>query len=309
MKFFNGLVHRICMVLLLSSFTTTVSSQGSNVADSLLGHDQFTKAKSLYESLLKTTAVNDPLTYNKLGYCYHNLGDYAGAVKLYMKALELNLPPGAKWALYSRMARSYARLKDADRCFIALDSAFANGYSNALELEKLEDYNAMRKDARFKTFFDKVYAANYTCSTDLKSREFDFWMGEWDVYPTGGYRKSGHSLIQRTDGECTIVENWTSLNSPFSYTGKSLNFFNQATGTWQQYWHDSAKGYLFSDEGQYKDGAMRFKQKGKDKKGEFIANFIFYNMGPDRIRQYQEKSYDSGKTWQTSLDLTYIRIK
>ena len=309
MKFLYYAAYRSRMIWVILVYSTIACAQGSNEADSLMGLDQYAKAKPLYERLVKSTAATDPLTYNKLGYCHHNLGDYAGAIKLYQKSLELDYPKNIRWIVYSRMARSYARLKDAGHSLQALDSAFANGYFNAYELETLEDYNPIRKDQRFQSFFNKAYSTNYKCSTDPKSREFDFWIGEWNVYPTGGYRRSGRSVIQRTDGGCTIVENWTSLNSPLSYTGKSLNFFNQATGAWQQYWRGSAGDYLFSDEGVYKDGAMRFKIKNKDAKGEFIANFIFYNQGPDRVRQFQERSYDSGKTWQTSLDLTYIRVK
>ena len=33
----------------------------------------------------------------------------------------------------------------------------------------------------------------------------------------------------------------------------------------------------------------------------------FFNLGPDKVRQFFEKSADGGRTWQRSWDLLYTR--
>ena len=62
--------------------------------------------------------------------------------------------------------------------------------------------------------------------------------------------------------------------------------------------------------GEYKDSAMRFEYETKDAQGKkFIGRLIFYNQGPNQVRQFNETSEDNGKTWTTNYDFTYIRKK
>jgi len=39
-------------------------------------------------------------------------------------------------------------------------------------------------------------------------RQFDFWVGTWDVYPTGGSELVAHSLIESVYNGCGLRENW-----------------------------------------------------------------------------------------------------
>src|SRR4051794_35724408 len=38
-------------------------------------------------------------------------------------------------------------------------------------------------------------------------RQFDFWVGRWDVYPTGTDRLVAHSLIENLSAGCAIRKN------------------------------------------------------------------------------------------------------
>jgi hypothetical protein len=149
----------------------------------------------------------------------------------------------------------------------------------------------------------------FPCTIDPKQRMFDFWIGEWEAYVTGTNRLAGHSVIQSVSGGCMILENWTSARAP--YNGKSMNFIDAATGKWQQVWVGSEGGgqHVFVN-GEYRDSAMRFDfgqmgANGKKQKGRFI----FFNQGPDQVRQLNETSDDGGKTWVVAYDLTYKRKK
>ena len=42
--------------------------------------------------------------------------------------------------------------------------------------------------------------------------QLDFWVGKWDVYPTGKDKLVAHSLIEKVYG-CGIRENWMPLSN------------------------------------------------------------------------------------------------
>ena len=59
--------------------------------------------------------------------------------------------------------------------------------------------------------------------TSAQHRQFDFWVGPWDVYPTGKDKLVAHSLIENLYSGCVIRENWM----PFKGTdGGSLNTYD-----------------------------------------------------------------------------------
>ena len=136
-------------------------------------------------------------------------------------------------------------------------------------------------------------------------RQFDFWVGEWNVFVTGTTQLAGHSLIQMISGGCAILENW---DSPAS-TGKSINFIDPVTHKWKQSWAGSyAGGIQEFTNGEYKDGAMRFEFATTDAAGhKLIGRFIFYDEKPGQVRQFNETSNNNGKTWTTGYDFTYIK--
>ena len=113
------------------------------------------------------------------------------------------------------------------------------------------------------------------CSTNAKNREFDFWVGEWNVFNPQKVQV-GKSVITRIINGCAIQENWTSLGGG-NYVGESINVYNDEKQKWEQYWFGSGGAINYAGEGEYRDGAMRFKIKDKDQQGAYIANFIFFN--------------------------------
>ena len=60
--------------------------------------------------------------------------------------------------------------------------------------------------------------------------------------------------------------------------------------------------------GKYADGMMRFLFTRTNPQGQAVTiRFSFHNLGADRVRQIQETSTDSGKTFSTNYDFIYIR--
>lgn len=140
------------------------------------------------------------------------------------------------------------------------------------------------------------------CGTQ-EYRQFDFWVGRWDVYPTGRDKLVAHSLIERVYNGCAVRENWMPLGGG---DGGSLNNYVAGEG-WRQTWLDST-------------GARVEFKGGWDGKAMVLTGLWAGVLGPGKdalvrmtytkdalgwVRQFGETSQDGGKTWATSFDLTY----
>lgn len=69
------------------------------------------------------------------------------------------------------------------------------------------------------------------CSSEIHD-DFDFWVGEWDVYDPQG-NKAGENSITRAEYGCLLIENWVNAGG---ITGQSYNFVDPATNKWRQVW-------------------------------------------------------------------------
>ena len=128
---------------------------------------------------------------------------------------------------------------------------------------------------------------------DPRTREFDFWIGDWDVFIPNG-KLAGTNRIDRLYG-CVLHEYWKTPKME----GQSFNRFDPDRGVWHQTWIDSM-GSLLLIEGGMKDGAMVMT----DGRG----NEIRWSRNDDgTIRQHWRATKDGGKTWETVFDGKYVR--
>jgi hypothetical protein len=142
-----------------------------------------------------------------------------------------------------------------------------------------------------------------TCDS-AEHRQFDFWVGEWDVTTPDG-RPAGRNSITRALGDCVIHEHWTGAGG---MKGESFNTWDRVRGRWHQTWV-SARGDLLLLDGAFSDGAMRMSGESGPASRP-VMNRITWTPGADGgVRQQWETSSDSGKTWQTTFDGRYRRSK
>jgi len=139
--------------------------------------------------------------------------------------------------------------------------------------------------------------------TSKKHRQFDFWVGEWDVTQNG--QAAGHNRIERVHAGCALAENWTSANSDFS--GSSFNIYDQANDKWHQTWVDST-GTLLELDGGLVAGKMVLAGSRPGADGVLVTDRITFTPNEDgSVRQHWESSND-GTSWTTVFDGHYVRV-
>jgi hypothetical protein len=144
-----------------------------------------------------------------------------------------------------------------------------------------------------------VGQSQQSCS-DAKSHQFDFWIGEWEVY--SGEALAGRNSIEPIVDGCVLQETWQGSSGS---AGTSFNFYNPQKGKWQQFWV-WRNGTTLELEGGYSEGKMILEGESMDQEGKTIQNRITWHDNPDgSVRQHWEISQDSGKTWATAFDGLY----
>jgi hypothetical protein len=146
--------------------------------------------------------------------------------------------------------------------------------------------------------------AQQPCSAQ-QHRQFDFWVGDWEVVDTAG-QVAGHNRITREMGGCVLREEWTSAAGG---TGSSLNIYDAASGQWHQTWVDASGTLLLLDGGLQSDGVMVMEGERPAAGGATAHNRITWTrQTPDRVRQLWQVSAGGGASWRTLFDGTYRRI-
>lgn len=135
-------------------------------------------------------------------------------------------------------------------------------------------------------------------------RQFDFWLGEWDVYLPDG-KKAGESRIESIGSGCALLENWSGQGG---FTGKSLNSFDRADKRWHQHWVDSG-GSLLTISGGLVDKRMVLTSAPTDPAapGTMHQRISWTPNDDGSVRQFWESSADGGKTWTVLFDGKYVR--
>ena len=128
-------------------------------------------------------------------------------------------------------------------------------------------------------------------------RQFDFWLGEWDVTdPTG--KALGHNKIVRADTGCWITENWRGASG---YTGSSLNGWDSQHKLWRQFWIGS-DGIILRIEGGIRDNVMVMDGELPKEGGGVQLQRISWTPAADgSVTQKWDTSDDGGKTWKEAF--------
>jgi hypothetical protein len=136
-------------------------------------------------------------------------------------------------------------------------------------------------------------------------RQFDFWVGRWDVYAPGPTFAGTNTVELELDG-CVIEENWTS-----GVRGRSINMYDASDGQWHQHWVFAAGGpasVLLLDGASPAPDSMRMGGRRPAPNGAIIGDAITWSaITPDSVRQHWLSTVDDGPP-SLSFDGRYKRV-
>ncbi|HSM38608.1 MAG TPA: hypothetical protein VK838_04680 [Candidatus Limnocylindrales bacterium] len=138
-------------------------------------------------------------------------------------------------------------------------------------------------------------------------REFDFWLGSWEVRSPDG-EIVGHNRITRVADGCGLREQWRGVRG---LRGTSLNAWSADRVAWHQTWVDSSGTVLLLDGG-LRNGSMVLEGQlpASGQPGGRVHHRISWSLvagDHDRVRQLWETSAD-GTSWEIAFDGRYRRI-
>ncbi len=145
------------------------------------------------------------------------------------------------------------------------------------------------------------------CQADPHFRDFDFWLGRWQVTARHSGKLAGTNLIRSVEGGCAIQENWTSQTGG---TGLSLNWYDPAREKWRQVWV-ARPGYVIDIEGGLVDGSTVLEGHITDY-GEKISHDFRGTWTPNAdgtVRQFFEQFSATDETWKPWFDGLYTPLK
>ena len=138
-------------------------------------------------------------------------------------------------------------------------------------------------------------------------RQFDFWLGEWDLVGGDGKKTAENSVVSILGG-CAIQENGSSSEGLHRM---GVSAYDPATRHWHQTMLDDG-GAMLHLEGEFADGKMVLVglRPSVKEKGVTLTHRIAWSALPERrVRKLWEYSSNSGRTWRLVFDGTYVQRK
>lgn len=284
--------------LFLLLFPLWTLAQTPDETDRAFQARQWQVAAAGYEKRVAATP-DDGQAWYRLGVARHGLRDFRGALEAYAAARKTSFANPVQ--LHLGEARAHAQLGAADAAFAALTEAARSGFARSDLLYADDEILPLRGDARFQSVVDAVRKNLNACGSP-EHRQFDFWLGEWDVEVQG--QKTARSSIQLILGECVIYENYM---HQAGYEGKSFSLYDTSSKAWEQRYVDSTGRLSSWNGGLLPDGRMQYLSTATIRGTKTTQRMTYTKEGPDRVRQTIEVSTDDGKSWTPNFDGLYIR--
>lgn len=288
------LIMLLCLAM-LSGVACGQQASASQAADALFAHSRWEQAASAYAEI----AAKDPANgaaWQHLGECDLQLQRFDEAIQSFQHAVDLKYRP-----LMTKVdiARAYAAKADARCALDVLKELAATGQASRLRgyIAGASEFQQLHSSPEFQEFLKSTLP----CQT-AEFRQFDFWIGDWDVHNPAG-QKVGDNLVTREQDGCLLVEHWKSARGIES--GTSFNYFDIRDKKFHQIYFDNS-----GNAGAYPPMAGGLVENKmvmiSDEKASPVFRWTWYVVSPGRVRQMAEQSDDQQKTWRIIWDSTYI---
>ena len=140
-----------------------------------------------------------------------------------------------------------------------------------------------------------------------ESRQFDFWIGEWDVFLTGEDMVVGEATVTSLDQGCSMLEDFRPFQGGH---GHGLFGYDSVIHKWRQTFLD-ATGVYGVAQGSFSNGVMSFEITEPPPPPRFPADMQrrinFQATDADAVHQWGERLDPATHTWVKFFDLTFRR--
>lgn len=140
------------------------------------------------------------------------------------------------------------------------------------------------------------------CET-AEHKQFDFWVGYWDVYRGDGDELVANSLIERLYNGCAIRENWMPRNG-YGHGG-SLNSYRPDERRWKQVYTGAGNGWSEYAGEMQGDAMVLSGTQAMPDGSRTPVRMTYKRLANGSVIQIGEQSADEGKTWQIAYRFLY----
>jgi hypothetical protein len=131
--------------------------------------------------------------------------------------------------------------------------------------------------------------------TAPEHRQFDFWIGTWEVVTPDG-KLAGRNTIQSILNGCALEESWRGAGGSI---GKSLNMYYARDSEWLRSWVDGNGGRLDLAGGLDPDGRMVLAGKMPGPDGVEVLHEISWEaLGDGTVRQHWRALREDSEDWR-----------
>lgn len=229
----------------------------------------------------------------------------AGELEIAGNSLDIASGYGLSPVLASlEKARILVISDEPDAATAELRDVFASGFTGVSVLLNDPLINSMAGREDYDELVAEMSVQAFPCEHQEGFRDFDFWIGEWDVHLANG-TYAGTNVIEPAERGCVITERWIGASGG---TGMSINYFDKSSGEWVQVWNAAAGSQIvirggLRDDGMALEGYIHYVANGT------TAAFrgLWTPLPDGRVRQYFEQSNDDGETWTPWFEGFYSR--
>jgi hypothetical protein len=133
-------------------------------------------------------------------------------------------------------------------------------------------------------------------------RQFDFWLGDWDVIDTETHTQVARARVRSILGGCVVLEEYRGNTGT---EGRSFSLYDVTRDVWHQTWVTD-RGRLLVIEGHSRNGIM--EMSGSDRAAAGAPERLVrgrWQATRGGIRESAARSTDGGRSWQPWFDLIF----
>jgi hypothetical protein len=250
---------------------------------------------------IERTDAEDARAWYDLAIRARTAGEAETALEALTRAADLQMSP---IRIGLEKARIYLSSEHDAAAIEELQGVADSGFTAVSVITSDPILNRLSGQPQYDALIAEMSQEAYPCKYRDEFREFDFWIGEWDVHTADG-AFAGSNRIEKVQADCVLLENWVSATG---VSGMSMNYLDTSTNEWVQVWSGAGGTQItirggLGDEGMLLEGEIHYIAGGTSAP----LRGLWTPLPDGRVRQFFEQSNDGGNTWALWFEGFYTR--